>query len=125
MPLSLTVMYSTSYARSILNFSSWVDFAESGTQEALRYLEFWEDSSTLENLSQNSTSQKFSDIEVVWKIGVTSIHMLLIVYGYSLAILLEVLIFIMCFIVCQIGYDFWNAIEVDLTSLTLAKVAKL
>lgn len=98
-PFGLVLMYTFSYQRDRLDFSSWENLAESGIQVIINHVKFWD---TSEFLRHNGTTPDMRNVDIGWKLALTIVHICLIVFDYVLAILLEVLVFIMCFIVYRI-----------------------
>lgn len=121
-PFGLVLMYTFSYQRDRLDFSFWENLAESGIQVIINHVKFWD---TSEFLSHNGTTPDMRNVDIGWKLALTIVHICLIVFDYVLAILLEVLVFIMCFIVYRIGYDFYDRITLDSDSMNLEKVWNL
>ncbi|XP_035715909.1 uncharacterized protein LOC118439010 [Folsomia candida] len=120
-PFGLVLMYTFSYQRDRLDFSSWENLAESGIQVIINHVKFWD---TSEFLRHNGTTPDMRNVDIGWKLALTIVHICLIVFDYVLAILLEVLVFIMCFIVYRIGYDFYDRITLDSDSMNLEKLTQ-
>ncbi|XP_035706049.1 uncharacterized protein LOC118435055 [Folsomia candida] len=111
---SIVAIYVVTLKIVKLDFRSLQQFVDSGIQDVARHFQLnTNQSNILEFMSNNNMTQISTqlDIEIVGKLVFIALHLLFATFNYILAVMLEVLVFLTCFAVCQLGYDFWDAVK--------------
>ncbi len=107
----LILLFLIEYKITNLKFTSFSDFIQSGVKEIASHFQFGFLQQLENGRKKNHTTPTILDeVAMVGKFVAITTHILFIAFNYTLAILLEILVFFTCLAVFQIGHDFWDTL---------------